>query len=313
MKYGQLGRSGIKVSRLCFGALTVGPLQAKLPIAQGAEIIRSALEQGVTFIDTADLYQTYEYIAPAIAGRDTVVASKSYDWTYDGMRASVEKACRMLRRDYIDIFMLHEQISALTLKGHREALEYLLDAKKAGTVRAVGVSTHTVEVVRTAALMAEIDVIHPIFNMAGLGIVDGTVDDMETAITLAAENGKGIYTMKALGGGHLIASAQIALKWVLNKPNINAVAVGMQTLDEVKFNIDAFSGAEPSTELSARISKKKRRVIVDDGCMGCGNCAAKCPMHAISIFDGVAVIDAGRCIICGYCGAHCPEFALKII
>ena len=80
--------------------------------------------------------------------------------------------------------------------------------------------------------------------------------------------------MKALGGGHLIASAQIALKWVLNKPNINAVAVGMQTLDEVKFNIDAFSGAEPRTELSARISKKKRRVIVDDGCMGCGNCAA---------------------------------------
>lgn len=313
MEYGQLGRSGIKVSRLCFGALTIGPLQAGLSIDEGVAVIRAALDSGVNFIDTADLYRTYEYIAPAISGFDTVVASKSYDWTYDGMRATVEKACRGLRRDYVDVFMLHEQISALTLKGHGDALDYLLDAKAAGTVRAVGVSTHTVEVVRTAALMPEIDVIHPIFNMAGLGIVDGTIDEMSAAIASATENGKGIYTMKALGGGHLIASAQEALAWVLENKNINAVAVGMQSIDEVQFNVAAFNGEKKDSALAARLGAKKRRVIVDDGCTGCGTCVLKCPMNAVTVVDECATIDAEACILCGYCGAHCPEFALKII
>jgi len=63
--------------------------------------------------------------------------------------------------------MLHEQESRLTLKGHREALEYYISMKEKGIIKAVGVSTHNVEVVEACCEMPEVDVIHPIVNKAG--------------------------------------------------------------------------------------------------------------------------------------------------
>jgi len=315
MEYRFLGNTGLKVSRLCFGALTIGPLQANLPLQEGVTVIQAALDAGVNFIDTAELYQTYPYIQKAIAGRkhEVIVASKSYAYDYGTMRSSIESACRQISRDYIDIFMLHEQSSRLTLKGHQAALKCLVDAKQAGIIRAVGVSTHTVEVVRAAALMDEIDVIHPILNIHGVGICDGTVADMLAAIELAFACGKGIYTMKALGGGHLCASAYEALNWVLSFDTISAIAVGMQCLEEVAVNTAIFGGRPVDAALMDKVTVRKRLLIIEDHCIGCGACAARCPMQALSIQNGKAAVDRNRCVLCGYCGAHCPEFCLKII
>ncbi len=314
MEYRKLGQTDLIVSQLCFGALTVGPLQARLPLRDGATVIRAALDRGVNFIDTAELYQTYDHIHQAIQGhKNVIVASKSYAWTYEGMRDSVEKACQSLSRDYVDIFLLHEQTSRLTLKGHQEALSYLIDAKQKGIIRAIGVSTHTVDVVRAVAMMDEVDVIHPILNMAGIGIVDGTVEDMLVALAFAAVQGKGIYTMKALGGGHLSHSSLQAIEWILSQKLIASIAVGMQSVDEVIFNIAAFSQQAIDANVALRITARQRRLLVEDGCIGCGCCVLKCPMGALYLEEDQVHVDMSKCILCGYCGAHCPEFALKIV
>ena len=314
MEYRLLGNTGLKVSRLCFGGLTIGPLQAKLPLRQGADIIRSALAAGVNFIDTAELYGTYPYIKDAIADfPDVMVASKSYAYTYEDMRRSVEDACRSIGRDYIDVYMLHEQVSRHTIRGHGDALNFLLDAKKQGLVRAVGISTHTVEVVRAAGQMEQFDLIHPILNMRGIGIIDGGVGEMLTAIKSAVAAGKGVYTMKALGGGHLILDAAAAFDWIRKWDEISSVAVGMQSEQEVAVNCRLFSGKQVAPDLWRQVKGKQRRLLVEDWCEGCGACAAKCPMDAISMIDGKAVVKPEKCVLCGYCGAHCPEFCLKII
>jgi aryl-alcohol dehydrogenase-like predicted oxidoreductase len=314
MEYRTLGNTGLKVSRLCFGALTIGPLQANLPLQNGAAVIRAALDAGVNFIDTAELYDNYPYIKAALAGTSgVIVTSKAYAYTYEGMRRSLEDACRALGRDYIDIFMLHEQPSRLTLAGHADALACLVDAKAKGIVRAVGVSTHTIEVVQAVAEMPAVDVVHPIFNKAGIGIMDGTVADMAAAIKTAAAAGKGVYAMKALGGGHLIADAAAALEWVLANDDLSAVAVGMQSPEEVAYNTALFSGRTPDPELAERLGRRRRKLLVEDWCAGCGRCVERCQAGALSLVDGKAVADAGRCVLCGYCGAHCPEFCLKII
>lgn len=314
MEYRQLGQTGLTVSRLCFGALTIGPLQARLPLPEGVAVIEAALDGGVNFIDTASLYGTYEYIRQAITGRsDIIVASKSYDYSYDGMKESVETACRQLGRDYIDLFLLHEQTSRLTLKGHEPALAYLTDAKQLGLIRAAGVSTHTVEVVKAAAMMDNIDVIHPIFNLAGVGILDGTVEDMREAIEFAARQGKGIYSMKALGGGHLCQQSRQALEWVLSHDEIASVAVGMQTIEEVSYNRDLFAGNKIDKATEEAIQSRKRKLLIEEWCLGCGICSAKCPTGALTVADGRITVDSNKCILCGYCGAACPEFALKII
>lgn len=314
MEYRQLGRTGLQISRLCFGALTMGPLQRGLSPEQGSEVLRRALDLGVNFIDTAELYQTYDHIRLALQGfesdRPVVVTTKSYAYTREGMLQSLEKAQRGLGLDCVPIFMLHEQESSHTLRGHWPALEVLWEAKKAGVVKAVGISTHHIEGVLAASRIPEIDVISPLINSTGIGIQGGSRDEMLSAIAEAVKKDKGIVAMKPLGGGHLLAHWSSALDYVLVRPEIHSIAVGMKAVREVEHNVAFFEGRRdlPTPELTTR------RLHVDDWCIGCGACVNACPNGALEIQGGKAtVVSRDECVFCGYCGASCPEFAIKVI
>ena len=58
MEYRELGDTGILVSRVCFGSLTLGPLCANLSLAEGRDLLLEAFKLGVTFIDSAEQYRT---------------------------------------------------------------------------------------------------------------------------------------------------------------------------------------------------------------------------------------------------------------
>lgn len=305
----------MKVSRLCFGALTVGPLQANLPLAEGARIIRAALDAGVNFIDTAELYGTYGYIREAIRGchKDVIIVSKCYTYTARGMQDSLELALKELNRDYIDIFMLHETESILTIRGHWEAIEYLLKAKQKGLVRAIGISTHHVEGVLGAAGVPEIEVIQPLINKSGIGIKGGTPQDMLAAIKTAAEAGKGLYGMKALGGGHLLEKPEEAFAFVFSIPELASIAVGMSTLEEVAYNTCLFSGEAVPEKVKEKVRRQPRRLHIEDYCSGCGACVARCKSKALRLYEGKATVDQNLCTLCSYCSPVCPDFCIKVI
>ena len=143
MIYHRLGNTGFKVSRLCFGTLTIGPLQNNLPVIKGADLLRSAYEQGVNFFDTAELYGTYKYIKKAFAKNiDVVITGRSYAYDEKTAQESLGKFFKETGRERAEIFLLHEQESEHTLKGHAEAIEYFLKKKKEGLIGALGISTH---------------------------------------------------------------------------------------------------------------------------------------------------------------------------
>lgn len=320
MEYNYLGKTGLKVSRLCFGGLTVGPLQANLPIEEGAKIIARAFDLGVNFIDTAKFYKTYPYIKRALEltkNKDIIISSKSYDYTYEGMKESLNEALEELGVKKIGIFSLHEQESKYTLKGHRDAIRYLEDAKKQGLIDAIGVSTHAVEVVNEICKMDNIDVIHAIVNIKGLGIMDGSIEDMLCAVKRANQCGKGVYAMKPLGGGNFSSRDDISIKecldFLLKNDDIHSIAFGMQTLDEVNANVSMFEGKTPDKEVLDRIRSRKKRLLIDFWCQACGNCVRACKSKALSIVDGKAHVDESKCLLCGYCSQYCPEFCIKII
>ena len=313
MEYRMLGQTGLEVSRLCFGALTIGPLQRNMSAEEGSKVIRRSLELGVNFIDTAELYETYEHIRLALADwqgeRPVVVATKSYAFTRDGMLRSLEAAQKGLGMEVIPIFLLHEQESSHTLRGHWPALEVLWEAQRAGVVQAVGISTHHVEGVLAACEVPGIQVISPLINKTGIEF-RGSRADMLVAIEKAANLGKGIFAMKPLGGGHLLAHWSDALDFLIQRDEIHSVAVGMKSLAEVEGNVAYFAGRRdlPPPEVTTR------RLHIDDWCIGCAACVNACPNGALAIEAGQAVVaHRDECVFCGYCGANCPEFAIKVI
>lgn len=316
MEYSTLGNTGIRVSRLCFGALTIGPLQANLPIDIGAAVIVEAFQHGVNFIDTAELYGTYPYIQKALkaVGRDQIViATKSYAYDEKTARVSLEKALKELNVDTIDIFLLHEQESEHTIKGHWEALEYFIKMKEKGILRAVGISTHHIRAVKAAAKLKEIDVIHPIVNILGLGIQDGTIEEMLDAVLDARQVGKGIYGMKPLGGGNLISSYDQCFDFVLSLSALDAIAVGMQSKEEVAANVLRFEGRTIPEKIKATLKSVPRKLHIDFWCKQCGQCAVHCSHKALSMKNNRLEVDSSRCVLCGYCSHYCPNFCIKIV
>lgn len=310
-----LGDTGIEVSKLCFGSLTMTPFQADLSVKEGAYLIEYAFERGINFLDTAEIYENYNYIRQALKSirrQDYCIASKSYAYTKEMAKASLELALKQIGTDYIDIFLLHEQESIHTVRGHFEAIEYFIKAKEKGLIRSFGISTHNVKGAIAAQKVKEIEIIHPIVNKAGLGIQDGSIDDMLRELKIVRELGKGIYAMKPLGGGHLIKSVEESFNFVKQIPFIDSIAIGMQSTKEIDADISLMENGYIEEDLKKSINKQKRRLIVADYCIGCGNCVTRCKQNGISIIENKAVAN-DKCILCGYCATVCPEFCIKVI
>lgn len=311
-----LGKTGMEVTELCFGALPMGPMQKNLPLEECTAIVAHALRRGINFVDTAQNYKTYAPIRLAMeqTGIRPIIASKSNRKTYAEMEAAVQEALIALDTDYIDIFHLHaarEGEDAFEL--FSGALACLQDMKHQQKIRAIGISTHHTAVARIAADVDAIDVVFPIINLSGRGIMGGTKDDMLASIAHLHRSGKGIYLMKALAGGSLLQEYDAALRYVRDIEGYAAVAVGMVSTAEVDFNIDYFQG-NLSPE-AARIDAASKAIRVVQGlCKSCGACITVCPAAAISYNDaGKAWIDPEKCLNCGYCTPGCPEFAIRVM
>lgn len=314
MQMTNLGQSGLAVSRLCFGTLTMSPLQTDMRPEEGAKLLVYAYERGVRFLDTADLYGTYPHIRLALKDApDYVVSTKAYCYDRKTAQEALERAFRGIGRDYIDLFMLHEQESLYTLRGHEEALVFLSEQRRKGHIGAVGVSTHFAGCVRASVRFPMIQVVHPLINRAGIGIQDGSREDMEEAIRIARAHGTGIFAMKPLGGGHLIGGNRAALEYARDCALLDSVAVGMQSTEEIDANVAFFDGDPRADALLDRLHSRSRRMMVHDWCEGCGRCAERCRQKAISIAAGRAVIDADKCVFCGYCARVCPQFCIKVV
>ncbi len=310
-----MSRSGLKVTELCFGTLTLGTLQANLSSQDGGKAIRKALELGVNFIDTAQRYGSYPHIKEALKewSGDVVIASKSHERDYNSMQNAVEEALRDMEIECVDIFHLHLIRSKEDFLGRESALECLIDMKKKGLIRAIGISAHSAEGVNSILDCDEIDVVFPIVNKNGFGITSGSLEDMIKAVRSAKARGKDLYAMKPLGGGHLIKEIYEAIEFIRSLTVFDSISVGMKTPDEVEYNVQIFEKGYADEELTKKVKSAFKKLIVYDFCKKCGNCEKTCDQSAIKVGEKKAVVDHDKCILCGYCAAECPVFALRVI
>ncbi len=310
-----LGETGLVVSRLCFGALTLSRLQAGLRPTEGARLMAMAHALGVNFFDTAELYDNYEHFRLFLREVDrpqVILATKAYAYDAVSLERSLGHALRSMGTDYIDLFMLHEQESAETLEGHREALEALVRAKEAGAVRATGISTHSPAAVLAAARRPEVDVIMAIMNARGIGI-RGSAQEMHGALSRARAAGKGICLMKVLGGGTLLQDVEAALGFALDLPYADAVAVGIKSRAELEMDVALFEGRPVSPAVLEELRHATKELVIEPTCSGCALCVQACGQGALELVAGKVRVDRGRCVLCGYCVGRCPEMSIAVV
>ncbi len=318
-----LGNTKIQVSRVGFGVLPLGPGQLALPLDEGASLICYGIKNGINFFDTAQYYRTYPYIRRAMEmlshkqGSDSllknlVISSKSLAADYDGMTDAINECLAELNRDVLDIFLLHE-VRTGQFNQRSGAWQALIDARSRGLVRAIGLSTHHVDVTRMAAGIPECDVVFSLINYTGMGIrlgsESGTKEDMLEAIRLCERAGKGVFTMKVFGGGNLTSHYQEALDYVFSKKEIQSVMIGFGHTSEIDDITNYMHGTMP-LNYNPDFSHKKVRINQED-CEGCGSCLKACASNAVFYNkNGLAQINQSKCITCGYCAYACPVRAV---
>jgi aryl-alcohol dehydrogenase-like predicted oxidoreductase len=149
MQYRNLGKSGLKVSAIGLGTNQFG---GKVDQAGTKEIIAAALDFGVNFIDTADVYQSgrsEEFIGAALQGRrdQALIATKVFFKVGEGpndqsasrqhILSGVEASLRRLQTDYLDLYQIHRWDAETPIE---ETLQALDDLVRAGKVRYIGAS-----------------------------------------------------------------------------------------------------------------------------------------------------------------------------
>ena len=305
-----------KASKICYGTLSLSPLQCSYSLQEKTSLLLYAFQKGINFFDTAELYDNYDILRELIRNinrKDIYISTKSYAYSKETLDRSIDKALTELNTDYIDIFMIHEQESIHTFRGHYAAIERLQELKALGVVRNIGISTHFFQAVWDVGTQKEVDIIHPIYNEKGIGIVDGSIEQMIEAINKTKSMGKKILGMKPLGGGHLTEDPVRSLRFSFESPLIDWTAVGMRYREEIDFNLSVLNKSNEHELLKDTLIRKPRRLNIAEWCTGCGACVERCQQGALQLDDGKCVVDSDKCVLCSYCATACRDFCIKII
>ncbi len=163
MEYRNLGRTGVKVSPLCLGAMMFGAW-GEPDHDKSIRIIHAALDAGINFVDTADVYsqgENEEIVGKALKGRrdDIVLATKFHGQMGDEINhqgssrrwimKEVENSLRRLGTDYIDLYQVHRPREDTDVE---ETLSALTDLVRAGKIRYFGSSTFPASADRRGAV-----------------------------------------------------------------------------------------------------------------------------------------------------------------
>ena len=243
MEYLAYGKTGLEISRLCFGA---GRIKNTCDtIAAGSKLILKALDEGVTFWDTAEGYGTQPHLGDAvrqIRREEVVIQTKTAVKSYDSASHSIEKALRELQTGYVDIMLLHAIASPedLVAREREGVLDAFREAKAAGKVRVIGCSTHTY----TGAVMdavidhPEIEVILTTANKQGRMLEGGSIDRHLGYIQRAYNVGKGVSIMKVVVAGDIPAADMPEwIEWGFNLETAHAINLGMTDYPHITLNV----------------------------------------------------------------------------
>ncbi len=217
-----IAETGLAVSPLGLGTVKLGrtagvkyPGSFKIPDdVQTLKLLSQASELGINLIDTAPAYGNSEQrlgqLLPKL-NREWVIATKvgelfnadlaqsHYNYTAEFIKQSVEQSLKNLRREVLDIVLIHSDGNDQHIIEHLGVLEILNDLKQQGLIRATGMSTKTVA---GGLLSLQQSDIAMVMHNSGY-------QDEQAVLDQAATSNKAIFIKKALNSGHLASSSSV--------------------------------------------------------------------------------------------------------
>ena len=198
-----LGKDGPRVSIICFGAWPIGGGLGSVPEEQSIAAVHAALDAGMTFIDTAEGYQTSESVlGRALKGRrhQAFLATKltGSDHSVEHMNLAVENSLRTLGTDYIDLYQLHSPQPQWPIAG---TMAGLMRLRELGKIRYIGVSNFSPEQTKEAMSFGPVHSSQPRYNMLWR-------DAEDDVLPYCLDNGVGVIPHSVLCKGMLAGRHQ---------------------------------------------------------------------------------------------------------
>jgi aryl-alcohol dehydrogenase-like predicted oxidoreductase len=243
-----LGRTGLSVSRLGFGAFKIGRNEKtkyadsyELPDDESVDrLLNGLLALGINLIDTAPAYgESEQRIGKMLAHRreDFFLSTKvgetftggvsTYDFSAAAVRHSIDRSRRNLRTEVLDLVFVHSDGNDREILENTDVVETLVQLKSSGTVRAIGFSGKTVHGARQA------------LDWADAIMVEYHCDDRshEPLLVEARQRQVGVVVKKGLASGALRAGD--AIQFVLQNPCVDSMIIGSLNLNHIRENVQA--------------------------------------------------------------------------
>ena len=247
-----LGSTGIDVSVLGLGTVKIGrnqqvkyPSGFELPDDKAViELFELAQSLGINFIDTAPAYGSSEQrLGELLPDRhDWVIVTKvgeifentqsRFDFSFDYTVNSVEQSLRKLKRDVLDVVLVHSDGNDMAIINNEPVFEALESVKRKGLIKAYGMSSKTVE--GGCWVVENCDVVMATANL--------DYDDERPVLELAEKLNKGVIIKKGLQSGHADSASggggvDAAFKHILNLPGVSSMIVGTINQSHLSDNV----------------------------------------------------------------------------
>lgn len=250
-----LGKTGRQVT--LFGLGGEGVLRTWGEDKAAARVISRALDQGVTYCDTAPAYAgSLDYYGATLAERRSQVffASKTHDRTRDGSLKLLDESLKRARTDHFDLWQLHDlrttdDLTRIFSKGG--ALEALVQAKAEGRVKHLGITGHHDPAILLEAMRRfDFDTVLVALNAADVH----RLPFITTVVAEASKRGMGIIAMKVCAQKRLLYRLSMAesLGYAWSIPGVSLAIVGCETPEEVDENAEIARAFQPLATESMR-------------------------------------------------------------
>ncbi len=287
VQYRELGRTGLKVSAVSFGAKQV----------DHPSLLMAAFDAGINYFDTARLYgegRNEQVIGEFLkTRRDKVyLATKAYPSckSAQDVEECLHASLKSLQTDYVDIYQIHRVHTLEHLK-NEDIRSFLLKVRDQGKIRFMGITMHknSAEVLSAAAEDGFFDT-----ALVAYGYKNRDDQPLIEAIEKAHRAGMGIIAMKTQQGGYKMKEGepgtphQALLRYALSNPNISCAIPGMNTFEMIEQNTAVMGTKLSSADL--RDLQRYEQQTASVFCRMCGMCNGTCR-------NGLAISETFRCLM----------------